>query len=140
MEKTAWPLAWWPRFLESDKRLFLWELDLICSRYSILPSVYMGFNEEANDASCFVFDATVARFGRWVESRLREMTPGKRPQPKYPTLGEALGMEDADILNLESEEMESAADAYIRALVLARETGAPDPDPENFVPDSGGMV
>lgn len=138
-EKIAWPLAWSLRFLENNQRIFLWELDLICERYGITPSEYMGLTETVNDANCFVFDATVARFGRWVEGRLKETTGGKRPQPKYPTLGEALGMQDDDIMSLESQEMGDAGDAYMKALVHWQEFGGEYPDPAKFVPDMGSM-
>lgn len=134
-EKTAWLLAWLLRFLENRQRIFLWELDLVCGRYSILPSVYMGFSETSSDTTCFLFDVSVARFGRWAEGRMREMTSGKRPQPKYPTLGEALGMQDDEIMGLTSSEMEEAGSSYIKALVHWQEHGGDMPDPAQFIPD-----
>lgn len=69
---------------------------------------------------------------------MREMTGGKRPQPRYPTLGEALGMQDEDILSYESEPMKDAADLYMEALIAWQENGADPalmPDPAKFVPD-----
>ena len=66
---------------------------------------------------------------------MREMTEGKRPKPKYLTLGEALGIQDEELAYLDSEAMQDAGDAYNQALINAMMHGLPLPDAADFVPD-----
>lgn len=96
------------------------------------PSAYLGLDQLVSEAVAFEFDRSIMRFGRWVENRMRETTGGKRPKPKYRTMGEVLGYDEEEMYSLDSEEVGSLADQYMADYILALERGEEPPDPEKY--------
>ncbi len=111
---------------------------MICQRYGVIPSTYLGFDRLVSESSSFVFDSTVARFGQWVHARANEMTGGKRSQQKYKSMQEVLGIDQEELREGETGARKDMARMYLDDLVRAQQQGMPLPNPEDYVEEEDG--
>lgn len=63
---------------------------------------------------------------------MRETTGGKRPKPKYSTMGEVLGFAEEEMYDMNSEDMQALSDQYLVDFIAAMEKGEEPPDPEKY--------
>lgn len=114
----------------------LWEVDVVCQRYGILPSKLLGFDLIFSDSICFDVDVTVAKFGQQTDSRMAaEKKKGKYGrEKKHKTMSEVLGLsEDEWRGGFDQQELEDAGEMYLAAVKQAQREGKPVPDIDEWM-------
>lgn len=113
----------------------LYEVDLVCRRYSLRPTTVLGFDRIFSDSVCFDLDVVVAQFGIQTDNRMQaEEKRGGKWQKKYGTMAEVLGItQDEWSGGLDQQTLEDSSEAYIRAAREAMRKGETMPDVDTWL-------